>query len=133
MYRVGDTATIDVLHSGPGKAAYVDLVKDGQTILTESVTLEDGRGELILDLDASTAGIVTVHAYHTTSGTTLQRATRRIMVLPAEGVVPVPGHLSDEEAATLPCAALTAWSALVENPKNWAACFSFIRLSRSFT
>jgi len=35
------------------------------------------------------------------------------VVLPAEGVVPVPDHLSDEEAATLPCAAVTAWHALV--------------------
>ncbi len=35
------------------------------------------------------------------------------VVLSEEGVVPVPGHLSDEEAATLPCAALTAWHALV--------------------
>jgi NADPH:quinone reductase-like Zn-dependent oxidoreductase len=33
-------------------------------------------------------------------------------VLPAEGVTPVPTHLSDEEAATLPCAAVTAWHAL---------------------
>lgn len=31
---------------------------------------------------------------------------------PAEGVARVPAHLSDEEAACLPCAALTAWSAL---------------------
>lgn len=30
-----------------------------------------------------------------------------------EGLVPVPEHLSDEEAATLPCAAVTAWNALV--------------------
>ena len=30
-----------------------------------------------------------------------------------EGVVHVPEHLSDEEAATLPCAAVTAWHALV--------------------
>ncbi len=36
------------------------------------------------------------------------------VVLPAEAVTPVPEHLSDEEAATLPCAALTAWSAVVE-------------------
>jgi NADPH:quinone reductase-like Zn-dependent oxidoreductase len=36
------------------------------------------------------------------------------VVLEAEGIVDVPDHLSDEEAATLPCAALTAWSALVE-------------------
>ena len=28
-------------------------------------------------------------------------------------VVPVPPHLSDEEAATLPCAAVTAWNAVV--------------------
>jgi NADPH:quinone reductase-like Zn-dependent oxidoreductase len=34
-------------------------------------------------------------------------------VLPEDGVVAVPGHLSDEEAATLPCAAVTAWNALV--------------------
>lgn len=35
------------------------------------------------------------------------------MVLPQDGVARVPAHLSDEQAATLPCAALTAWSALV--------------------
>jgi NADPH:quinone reductase-like Zn-dependent oxidoreductase len=34
------------------------------------------------------------------------------MCLAAEGVVKVPAYLSDEAAATLPCAALTAWSAL---------------------
>jgi NADPH:quinone reductase-like Zn-dependent oxidoreductase len=34
-------------------------------------------------------------------------------VLPADGVIAVPGHLTDEEAATLPCAAVTAWNALV--------------------
>ena len=35
------------------------------------------------------------------------------MCLPEDGVTKVPAHLSDLEAATLPCAALTAWSALV--------------------
>ncbi|MCA3181142.1 MAG: NAD(P)-dependent alcohol dehydrogenase [Burkholderiaceae bacterium] len=35
------------------------------------------------------------------------------MVLPEDGVSIVPAHLTDEQAATLPCAALTAWSALV--------------------
>jgi NADPH:quinone reductase-like Zn-dependent oxidoreductase len=33
-------------------------------------------------------------------------------VLPETGVIAVPEHLSDEEAATLPCAAVTAWNAL---------------------
>jgi NADPH:quinone reductase-like Zn-dependent oxidoreductase len=33
-------------------------------------------------------------------------------LLPEEGVVHIPGHLSFEEAATLPCAGVTAWNAL---------------------
>lgn len=33
--------------------------------------------------------------------------------LDQEGVVMTPPHLSDEEAATLPCAAVTAWNALI--------------------
>lgn len=36
-----------------------------------------------------------------------------LMCLSEQGVAKVPAHLADEEAATLPCAALTAWSALV--------------------
>ncbi|HEX5284406.1 MAG TPA: NAD(P)-dependent alcohol dehydrogenase [Bryocella sp.] len=39
-------------------------------------------------------------------------ATER--VLPETGLIHAPAHLSFEEAATLPCAALTAWNALVE-------------------
>lgn len=37
--------------------------------------------------------------------------------LPAEALVPVPDHLTDEEAACLPCAAVTAWQALVVRGK----------------
>jgi len=36
------------------------------------------------------------------------------VVLPETGLLPIPAHLSFEEAATLPCAAVTAWNALVE-------------------
>lgn len=36
------------------------------------------------------------------------------VILAAEGVVPIPPHLTYAEAATLPCAALTAWNAVVE-------------------
>lgn len=39
-------------------------------------------------------------------------ATERI--LPEIGLIHAPAHLSFEEAATLPCAALTAWNALIE-------------------
>lgn len=36
------------------------------------------------------------------------------VVFPEHAVVPIPGHLSFEEAATLPCAAVTAYSALTQ-------------------
>jgi NADPH:quinone reductase-like Zn-dependent oxidoreductase len=39
------------------------------------------------------------------------------VVLPEDALVKTPPHLSDEEAATLPCAALTAWHALVASGK----------------
>ncbi len=38
-----------------------------------------------------------------------------LAVLPEHGLVPIPDHLTFEEAATLPCAGVTAWNALVES------------------
>jgi NADPH:quinone reductase-like Zn-dependent oxidoreductase len=38
-----------------------------------------------------------------------------LAVMPEHGLLPIPDHLSFEEAATLPCAAVTAWNALVES------------------
>ncbi|HMO81892.1 MAG TPA: NAD(P)-dependent alcohol dehydrogenase [Pyrinomonadaceae bacterium] len=42
---------------------------------------------------------------------------REFGVFSADSIVRIPDHLSYEEAATLPCAALTAWNALVESGK----------------
>jgi len=39
------------------------------------------------------------------------------VVLHENGVTPVPAYLTDEEAASLPCAAVTAWNALFEEGK----------------
>ncbi len=48
-----------------------------------------------------------------TRGGTVSGMLAEEVLADAQAVVPVPPHLSDVEAATLPCAALTAWSALV--------------------
>lgn len=47
------------------------------------------------------------------TGETLPGAMQEQMVAPASAFVPTPDHLTDLEAATLPCAALTAWRAVV--------------------
>lgn len=49
----------------------------------------------------------------TTLGGPLPGVLAEYRVAPAAALVPAPGHLSDAEAATLPCAAVTAWHALI--------------------
>jgi NADPH:quinone reductase-like Zn-dependent oxidoreductase len=49
-----------------------------------------------------------------TLGGPLDGTMQEYMSLSEEGVVTAPAHLSAVEAATLPCAALTAWNAVVE-------------------
>ncbi len=48
-------------------------------------------------------------------GGSLDGVLREFAVFSEEGLVPSPPSLSDEEAATLPCAAVTAWHALFEH------------------
>lgn len=59
------------------------------------------------------AGTPTKTELRSTLGGPLDGTLRERMVCDEEAVVHAPEHLSDVEAATLPCAALTAWSALV--------------------
>lgn len=57
-------------------------------------------------------GAPTKERLRTTLGGPLDGMLAEQVILPARGVAKVPAYLTDEEAATLPCAALTAWSAL---------------------
>ncbi len=93
------------------------------------VPLSDGVGEIIGVGDGVTrvklgdrvagcfmqrwsAGALTDAAAKSALGGALPGILAELVVLHEEGVVHVPKHLTDEEAATLPCAALTAWNAL---------------------
>ena len=59
------------------------------------------------------SGPPTMEKLSSTLGGPLDGVMTEYMVLSEQGVVKTPEHLSNEEAATLPCAALTAWSAIV--------------------
>ena len=50
---------------------------------------------------------------HPALGVPLDGVLAESVVLHEQGVVKIPDHLSFEEAATLPCAAVTAWNALM--------------------
>jgi NADPH:quinone reductase-like Zn-dependent oxidoreductase len=51
-------------------------------------------------------------------GGPLDGVLQEYRVFSEDGLFRAPAHLSDEEAATLPCAALTAWSAIVEEGRT---------------
>lgn len=57
-------------------------------------------------------GPITDAAAKSTLGSDRDGALAELMVLDERGLVRTPDHLSDDEAATLPCAAVTAWNAL---------------------
>ncbi len=60
------------------------------------------------------AGPISSTAMASALGGTEPGVLAEYVLLSARGVVPVPEHLSWQEAATLPCAALTAWHALTQ-------------------
>jgi NADPH:quinone reductase-like Zn-dependent oxidoreductase len=93
------------------------------------VPVSDGMGEVIAVGDAVqrakvgdrvagifrqkwVAGKSTPVIRQSTLGGPLDGLLQEYVVLHEQGVVHVPAHLTDEEAATLPCAATTAWSEL---------------------
>jgi NADPH:quinone reductase-like Zn-dependent oxidoreductase len=58
-------------------------------------------------------GDIAAHHFTSTLGGAIDGMLAEQVVLHEDGVVPVPAYMSYEEAATLPCAAVTSWQALV--------------------
>jgi hypothetical protein len=63
IFKVGDRIELDVLSTRAHGTAYVDVVKNGQTILTRDIDLENGQGKLTLDATPEMAGTLDVDAY----------------------------------------------------------------------
>ncbi|MBD3308072.1 hypothetical protein GF339_16625, partial [candidate division KSB3 bacterium] len=78
LYTVGDTIAIDILSQKTSGAVYLDLIKDGQTFLTKSVELQDGKATL--DLEAAVSGSLQLHAYQILSSSDIIRDTKLLYV-----------------------------------------------------
>ncbi|MDF2646147.1 MAG: Zn-dependent oxidoreductase [Paenibacillus sp.] len=60
------------------------------------------------------SGEATQANWSSTLGSPLDGMLAEYVVLPEQGLVHVPDYLTDAEAATLPCAGVTAWHAIIE-------------------
>ena len=63
VYRSGERIQLKVFSNQAGGAAYVDVVKEGQTILTRDLELVNGQAELTLTATPAMAGMVDLSAY----------------------------------------------------------------------
>jgi uncharacterized protein YfaS (alpha-2-macroglobulin family) len=63
VYRAGDRIQLKVFSTKTRGAAYVDIVKEGQTVLTRDLELENGEAELSLTATPEMAGTVDISAY----------------------------------------------------------------------
>jgi len=111
---------------------YRDLaILDRMAPAAPRIPVSDGAGEIVAVGDGVTrvavgdrvagtffqnwiAGDTFAEIHDSALGGSLDGILAEYVVLSEEGVVRIPDYLSYEEAATLPCAAVTAWRAMVE-------------------
>jgi len=86
LYRVGDAVDIQVFSTGVGDRVFIDVVKDGQTMLTETLAAVDGIAQKTLDLDPGLVGDVLVEAYQVSPGAEIQRDKKLIFVQDARAL-----------------------------------------------
>jgi hypothetical protein len=63
VYHAGDFISLKVFSTRKRGTAYIDIVKDGQTVLTRDVDLANGQAELTLTATPELAGTVDANAY----------------------------------------------------------------------
>jgi hypothetical protein len=63
VYRAGDRIDLRVFSTRKHGTAYVDIVKEGQTVLTRDLDIENGQAELSLLATPDLAGTVDFNAY----------------------------------------------------------------------
>ena len=63
VYRAGEVIHLNVYSTKVHGAVYVDIVKDGQTVLTHDLDVENGGAELSLPATAEMSGTLDLSAY----------------------------------------------------------------------
>ncbi|PYX93084.1 MAG: hypothetical protein DMG67_05200 [Acidobacteria bacterium] len=63
VYHAGDRIHLKVFSTKKRGTAYVDIVKEGQTMLTRDLEIENGQAELSITASAAMAGTVDFNAY----------------------------------------------------------------------
>jgi len=80
IYSVGETMALEVLTSVESGSVYLDVVREGQTVSTRALRVEDGRAETSVDLTEDLFGTLELHAYKLLASGEIVRDTRLVVV-----------------------------------------------------
>ena len=84
VYRVGDRIQLRVFSTLQRGAAYVDIVHEGQTVLTQDLDVENGQAELALTATPEMAGTLNFNAYLFGSDAQVVGDHRLVFIEPAD-------------------------------------------------
>ncbi|MHB8652955.1 MAG: MG2 domain-containing protein [Terriglobia bacterium] len=84
IYRVGDPIRLKIFSTHRRGTVYIDVVKEGQTVLTRDLDVENGVAELNLTAGPDLAGTVDLNAYQFSRNAVSVGDHRLIFVQPAE-------------------------------------------------
>jgi hypothetical protein len=84
VYRAGDRMVLRVFSTKDRGSAYVDVVKDGQTVVTRDLEIEHGQAELALTAAPELAGTLDINAYLFGSDARPVADHRLVFVQPAD-------------------------------------------------
>ena len=84
VYKIGDKLRLETFSTKQRGAVYIDVVKDGQTLITRAIDISGGRGDLSLDLTPAMFGTLEVRAYQITSDADPISDRRLVYVDPAD-------------------------------------------------
>lgn len=82
FYKAGETLDLNIF-SNISRTVYVDLIKNNQTLKTESIDITDNRAASRTDLSADFVGSVLVNAYAISRDGETYRDSKWVMVEPA--------------------------------------------------
>ncbi|MER2598290.1 MAG: MG2 domain-containing protein [Caldilineales bacterium] len=80
LYQVGDTLAAEAIAAGSAEPVYLDIIKGGQTLVTQSATVTDGKATLAIDLTPALVGTLELNAYQIIDDNTVLRDTRVVVV-----------------------------------------------------
>lgn len=83
-YQVGETLNLEILTTESAGSVYLDITREGQTLSTRALDIENGKATAAVDLTPDLYGTLALHAYRPQLSGEIVRDTRLVIVEAAD-------------------------------------------------